>query len=124
VASAHIIATYWGDPLIYSYIPGANSYFVGLSIVMGITAFGVMGALLGPLIIGTLVTLKDIYISYIQSLPMEDRGHNNSPRNILQQKHSSHPSSSPQAEGTGNGGGITSLSTSQTVSSSKINLGM
>jgi len=40
---------------------------------MGITAFGVVGALLGPLIIGTLVTLKDIYISYMQSLPMDDQ---------------------------------------------------
>ena len=29
---AHVAATYWANPLIYSYIPGANSYFVGLSI--------------------------------------------------------------------------------------------
>ncbi len=56
----HVAAT-WVDSLIYMLIPGANSYFVGLSIVLGVGTFGGMGIVLGPLLIGTLVTMIDIY---------------------------------------------------------------
>src|SRR5690242_9593539 len=77
--------------MIYGFIPGANAYFMGyqlkaklillakrysfssLSIVMGISQFGGVGILLGPLAVGLAVTMKDVsFFSYfaLSDFPM------------------------------------------------------
>lgn len=48
------------DPAIKGYIPG-NPTFVGMSIVLGVSTFGVTGVLLGPLLAGLIITAGDIY---------------------------------------------------------------
>eukprot|EP01112_Ceratiomyxa_fruticulosa_P020807 TRINITY_DN7190_c0_g2_i1.p1 TRINITY_DN7190_c0_g2~~TRINITY_DN7190_c0_g2_i1.p1 ORF type:complete len:496 (+),score=54.95 TRINITY_DN7190_c0_g2_i1:208-1695(+) len=66
VSSLHVAATYLIDPIIYSYIPNSNSYFSGLSIVFGLSSFGITGVIVGPMAFSTLVTMKDIYLQYIE----------------------------------------------------------
>ena len=59
----HVITVYYLQPIIYSYIPG-NPYFVGLSIVLGITRFGVLGAIYGPLLAGFAITFFDLFSQF------------------------------------------------------------
>lgn len=59
------IAAGWVDSFIYQLIPGANSYFIGMSIVLGMSTFGGVGILLGPLLVGTLVPVKEIYLAWV-----------------------------------------------------------
>jgi len=66
IFSSQVGATFFLDPIIYGYIPGANSYFAGLSVVLGISQFGIAGILLGPLCVVILMTMKEIYLSYMQ----------------------------------------------------------
>jgi len=71
IASTHLFATYYVDTVIYSYIPGGNVSIIGLSIVLGVSAFGILGFLVGPLLTGISVTLFDIYRHY-QQLPIPE----------------------------------------------------
>jgi hypothetical protein len=58
------------DPAIKGYIPG-NPTFVGMSIVLGVSTFGITGVLLGPLLAGLIITASDIYKShYSRDIPM------------------------------------------------------
>lgn len=59
------IAAGWFDSFIYQLIPGANSYFIGMSIVLGVSTFGAVGIILGPLLVGTLVPVKEIYLAWV-----------------------------------------------------------
>eukprot|EP01117_Protostelium_nocturnum_P018703 TRINITY_DN7878_c0_g1_i1.p1 TRINITY_DN7878_c0_g1~~TRINITY_DN7878_c0_g1_i1.p1 ORF type:complete len:692 (-),score=133.92 TRINITY_DN7878_c0_g1_i1:12-2087(-) len=72
VVSLHMLATYYLQPLIYSYIPG-NPYYVSMSAVLGINAFGISGAVFGPLLAGILVTLFDILKSFYSADKAEQR---------------------------------------------------
>ncbi|KAJ1985354.1 hypothetical protein H4R34_000008 [Dimargaris verticillata] len=49
LVSLHILATWVVDPVFYALIPGTNSLFAGLSVLLGLWAFGAQGFLLGPL---------------------------------------------------------------------------
>lgn len=61
IALPHLLVSVYLTPLIYRLIPGGHPYFIGMTIVAGIAAFGPVGALYGPLLAGTLVTAVDIY---------------------------------------------------------------
>ncbi|PRP79205.1 hypothetical protein PROFUN_13085 [Planoprotostelium fungivorum] len=63
MAVMHVSATYWIQPLIFSWIPG-NPYYVSLSAMLGINSYGVVGAFFGPLLAGVLFTLLDIIKTY------------------------------------------------------------
>jgi predicted PurR-regulated permease PerM len=66
LAAVHILASYVLDPQVFAFIPG-NPYYAGMSVFFGISAFGPIGALTGPLLAGILVTTMDIYKSFYAS---------------------------------------------------------
>ena len=72
VAVVQIVTTYIIQPQIFSYVPG-NPYYVGLSVVLGISTFGVVGAVLGPLLAGLVITSLDIYKSFYQKAQMSSQ---------------------------------------------------
>lgn len=51
------------DSYIFSYVPG-NPYYVGMSVFLGVSSFGLSGMITGPLLAGLVVTTLNIFKSY------------------------------------------------------------
>lgn len=49
---------------IFKLVPGGNTIFVGLSVFLGISAFGIVGAITGPLLAGIMGAILTIYKEY------------------------------------------------------------
>jgi len=49
---------------IFKLVPGGNTIFVGLSVFLGISAFGIVGAITGPLLAGIKSAILTIYKEY------------------------------------------------------------
>ena len=54
VALLQLFVRFYLDYLIYEFIPG-HSYYVGLSIVAGISVWGALGFVYGPLVCGVTI---------------------------------------------------------------------
>ena len=54
VALVQLFVRFYLDYLIYEFIPG-HSYYVGLSIVAGISVWGALGFVYGPLVCGVTI---------------------------------------------------------------------
>jgi len=63
IALSQLILFYYVDPKIYSLIPNAHPYLTGLSIVLGISTFGLEGVFFGPLVIIFTVIVYRIFSS-------------------------------------------------------------
>ncbi len=62
--ASRFVLLWFTDPYIYSKIPNSHPYITGLSIVLGFSAFGVEGVLIGPLLIIFAVTIYDMFDQY------------------------------------------------------------
>eukprot|EP00808_Paulinella_micropora_P031142 g19538.t1 len=61
---------YWFvDPAIHAEIKGSNPYLTALSIVGGITAWGASGAIIGPMLVCSLMVIQDILHSLLGPEP-------------------------------------------------------
>lgn len=64
IGSAVIIAggliPYGLSSMVVGYLPG-NSHLVGMSIALGLSAYGPAGVIMGPLLVGVLATFTEIY---------------------------------------------------------------
>ncbi|KAJ1973858.1 hypothetical protein H4R35_003899 [Dimargaris xerosporica] len=67
--SLHILATWVVDPVFYALIPGTNSLFAGLSVLLGLWAFGAQGFLLGPLAMTCLPAVYQLLSQVIMHQP-------------------------------------------------------
>lgn len=59
IVSAHFIAEFLSG-IVFSYLPG-NPHLVGMSIALGLSTFGPLGVIMGPLLVGLLATCAEIY---------------------------------------------------------------
>jgi len=75
VAIPHVITTYVIDAEIFKLVPGGGTTYVGLSVFLGIGAFGITGAILGPLLAGILGAILTIYKEYYFRPNDADAGH-------------------------------------------------
>ncbi len=62
------------DPFIFTFIPG-DTFIIGISIVMGVYVFGLLGVIAGPLITGVTCTMFEMYREYI-AMPAADSNEN------------------------------------------------
>ena len=72
VAAVHVLAEIYVDTMLQSFIPG-HSYFVGLSVLLGMMVFGGGGAWTGPLLTGMTATVVDMYRDYIHVAHQQQR---------------------------------------------------
>jgi predicted PurR-regulated permease PerM len=59
VVSAHFVAEILSS-IVMSYLPG-NPHLVGMSIALGLSTYGPVGVIMGPLLVGLLATMAEIY---------------------------------------------------------------
>ena len=61
----HYYAYFFIDTVIYSEIPNAHPYLVGLALISGIYAFQMQGIVLGPTLLTIPVILYSLYVEFI-----------------------------------------------------------
>ena len=61
----HYSAYFFIDTIIYSEIPNAHPYLVGLSLISGVYAFELQGVVLGPTLLTIPVILYSLYAEFI-----------------------------------------------------------
>lgn len=78
LGGAIIIGTHFAaealSGLVMAQLPG-NPHLVGMSIALGLSTFGPIGVIMGPLLVGILATLTEVYkefYSYVRKTPSND----------------------------------------------------
>ncbi|KNC87192.1 hypothetical protein SARC_00719, partial [Sphaeroforma arctica JP610] len=66
----HYGLVWFVDPAIYGEIPSSHPYVTGMSIVMGLSRWGLQGALIGPVIVCIPVIMYQLYFdTHAQAKP-------------------------------------------------------